>query len=201
VLDGSVNGIARERFYLAIDEFNQRTSLRFIERTVSNSGQYPDYTKVIHAPTTISSSAGSIGWVPGESITRFSDVIYSVPNNGTQWGLVNIVHELSHVAGLYHENSRLDLWDYFVIDWSEVADPNCPDTRETNNIGQTIGGYDYFSIMNAKPAAQEKQAAFSRLCRTGSREQPFREPASAFKNVQSSEFETQFCKRPLRFPN
>ncbi|HEX5054937.1 MAG TPA: GEVED domain-containing protein [Gammaproteobacteria bacterium] len=151
-LDPSLSVAARDKVVRAIQEYHLRTGVRFVKRTPENAAMFPNYKVIMLDPTATYNNAGSIGVANGATIVRLTPTVEPPPvNGGLDFGLRTIIHELGHVAGLYHENSRLDMWDYFTIDWSLVIDPQCPNQRETNLIGTPVGPYDYFSVMDALP--------------------------------------------------
>jgi hypothetical protein len=62
----------------------------------------------------------------------------------------NIVHEIGHAAGLWHEHTREDRDNYVTILWENIqTDPDMRDqfTKHVND-GDDIGAYDYGSIMH-----------------------------------------------------
>lgn len=152
VFDDQFPAEAEEVFYRAISEYESKTAVRFVLRDDSNADLFPNYKLIFFDENAISSRAGGIGVVEGESIMVLSPQVLDPPSS-VDYGLKTIIHELGHVVGLYHEPSRLDMWDYFEIDWDLVIDQDCPDSGEKNNIGIPIGGFDYFSVMNNKPPA------------------------------------------------
>lgn len=152
ILDASVTPQLKEKLRVAIDEFHTRTPIRFVERTDENAHEYPIYKRVILDKDAINSNAGHIGMDPSkaETILTISEGVASGVSEA-RFGLRVIVHELAHVVGLYHENNRADLWDFFTIDWEKVVDPDCPDTRAIFTGGLIVGDYDYFSALDNRP--------------------------------------------------
>ncbi|VFQ45095.1 M12 family metallopeptidase [Desulfoluna butyratoxydans] len=151
VIDENVLPLGRQKIHKAIEEYHNNTSLHFVERNSENEHLYPDYKRFYYNENGYCNAGGN-GFVSGETIINLNSIIECAAHpNGGDNGLRVIVHELGHVVGLYHENSRPDLWDYFTIDWSLVVDPECPDRREVNLIGTALEGYDYFSIMSNVP--------------------------------------------------
>lgn len=63
-------------------------------------------------------------------------------------GRGSVVHEILHAAGFFHEQSRDDRDNHVTIMWDEIV----PDFRwnfeKTGGKGETIGPYDYQSIMH-----------------------------------------------------
>ncbi len=60
----------------------------------------------------------------------------------------NLVHELLHAAGFYHEQSRGDRDRYVSIVWDEIAPEMRANFELRDADGQDIGPYDYGSIMH-----------------------------------------------------
>jgi len=59
----------------------------------------------------------------------------------------NVVHEIGHASGFYHEQQRTDRDQYITIAWDEIA----PEHREWFAIetnANDIGQYDYSSVMH-----------------------------------------------------
>lgn len=60
----------------------------------------------------------------------------------------NIIHEILHALGFWHEHSRPDRDDFIKIEWSNVvenAERNLVKAEEVNSLGSS---YDYGSIMH-----------------------------------------------------
>lgn len=151
VIDSDVPTLVQQKFFTAVQEIEGNSNVRFIQRQSHNASLFPDFKRIAYDPNASSSQAGSIGRAAGETTVVLGQNLTSTNTGSVDYGLRTLVHELGHVVGLYHENSRRDMWDYFTIDWSLVVDSNCPDARETNLIGTPIGGYDYYSIMDHSP--------------------------------------------------
>ena len=60
----------------------------------------------------------------------------------------NIVHELMHAAGFYHEQSRGDRDEFVTIVWDEISPEMRSNFEKRDARGQDIGPYDYGSIMH-----------------------------------------------------
>jgi len=60
----------------------------------------------------------------------------------------NLIHELMHTAGFYHEQSRGDRDQYITIVWDEIVPEMRANFEMRDARGQDIGAYDYGSVMH-----------------------------------------------------
>ena len=144
----------------AIRHWQENTPIRFIQRTDNNSQYYPNYVSFKRyvptreeqeKPQEIFHCSSPIGMQGrGEQSLIISDECVAG----------DVIHEIGHTVGLWHEQSREDRDKYVKILWENVRDGKQPDgtydpTKDaTHNFdqhitdGDQIGSYDYCSIMH-----------------------------------------------------
>jgi hypothetical protein len=123
----------------AMTDWQNNTSLRFIPRTnqpnyvvfvpgAANSGLYSDYIGMKGGVQIINLESGS--FITG-----------------------NVIHEIGHVAGFYHEQCRTDRGNAINVFYDRVV-PNNTQTiyqfrtyGETGESGEQIGAFDFGSVM------------------------------------------------------
>ena len=69
---------------------------------------------------------------------------------------MNIVHELGHTIGLWHEQSRLDRDAYVKIVWENIYEQHWYNFNQHITDGKDYGDYDYQSIMHYSAFAFSK---------------------------------------------
>lgn len=158
VLDQSVldSPVVLQRFFNALDEYESRTVVRFVERNAVNAANYPNYKRIVFDANGVGSDAGSIGMIVGETLISLGGAVDDQPaSDGSIWGLRVILHELGHVLGFPHEAARGDIWQAYSIDWALVtsAEPCVFPDRQVLASAILLTQYDYHSIMGgAAPA-------------------------------------------------
>ena len=118
-----------ERVRQAIAHWEAKTPIRFHERTTE-----ADYVE-FRPGGNCSSAIGKQGGV-------------QYVNLGLQCKTGNVIHEIGHTVGLWHEQSREDRDQFITIDWLNVAPGKRHNFNQHITDGDDIGDYDYGSIMH-----------------------------------------------------
>ncbi|MEZ4363716.1 MAG: M12 family metallopeptidase [Kofleriaceae bacterium] len=117
----------------AIAHWESQTKITFVPRVNET-----DYVTFRPVATGCSALAGHVG---GQQFVNLA--------SGCNTG--NIIHEIGHTLGLWHEQKRADRDKHVLIHWANI-DPTKTSNFETfaatNNDGRDVGAYDLSSIMH-----------------------------------------------------
>jgi astacin len=125
---------AQNRVFDAIEHWEEKTGIRFIERTKDNATKYPNY--VYFQP-----AAGCwsyVGMIGGKQPLGLA--------LGCSTG--STIHEIGHALGLWHEQSRIDRDEHVTVYFENIIAGMEHNFAKHITDGQDIGEYDYDSIMH-----------------------------------------------------
>jgi hypothetical protein len=128
----------------AIEHWQERTNVEFVELTSKNRQEFPDY--VFFAKASGTTCASFVGRMGGGQIVSLSP----------RCNKMITVHEIGHVLGLWHEQSRIDRDQYVQILWENIDAPHEYNFNQHFTDGRDFGEYDYQSIMHYAPFAFSK---------------------------------------------
>lgn len=136
-LEEELSATEKRSFYSGVEGFQNKSDIRFIERTQENAHLYPDYISVINSsvPRLCWSRQGYHG---GKQEIGMDDACTT--------GFV--IHELGHAVGLGHEQNRYDRDDYVRIHYENIIEKYKHNFNKSDNPKNDIGGYDFASIMH-----------------------------------------------------
>ena len=69
-------------------------------------------------------------------------------NVGNYCSTGNMIHEIGHAWGLWHEHTREDRDRYVIVNWANISSTESYNFSQNISNGDDIGGYDYNSVMH-----------------------------------------------------
>jgi hypothetical protein len=138
-VNSSVSDLGKVRIQEAIDHIEFYTTIDFVLRTYSNSYAYPDYIEFVRG-TDMTSCSSRVGRKGGKQ------ELYLTSAGHCSSG--NLVHELGHALGLFHEQSRKDRDKYVKINWQNILSDYKHNFNMYLDDSYSVGSYDYGSIMH-----------------------------------------------------
>ncbi|MCR8854910.1 M12 family metallopeptidase, partial [Lysinibacillus fusiformis] len=119
----------QQRVTDAISHWENHTIIKFVQQTTETS-------YVTFRPSDVCSS--SIGMRGGEQFI----------NLGNACSTGNVIHEIGHAVGLFHEQSREDRNNFVRINWDNIETGKEGNFQQEIPISDDYGPYDYGSIMH-----------------------------------------------------
>ncbi|KOS04272.1 M12 family metallopeptidase, partial [Paenibacillus polymyxa] len=117
----------------AFKEWETKTGMKFIKRTTQ-----PNYVAFIQAPEGRSCYSTHIGMRGGKQEVGL----------GANCSTGNAIHEIAHVIGYWHEQSRKDRDNFVTIHRENILPGYERNFDKHISDGQDVGAYDYGSIMH-----------------------------------------------------
>jgi hypothetical protein len=144
IIDDSLPQANRVALFQAMALWQEETQVRFIKIAPHNQKNYPDYVNFKPAPgQTCDSFVGRQG---GEQVVWLAPRCLAMLS----------AHELGHLIGLWHEQSRPDRDAYVQIIWENIREDHFANFNRRDREGRHEGGYDYDSIMHYSGQAFSK---------------------------------------------
>ncbi|MGW4381277.1 M12 family metallopeptidase [Kitasatospora sp. NPDC004531] len=123
---------------VVIAHWQQNTPMKFVTRTTANAKTYPDYVEF--QPGVDGGCNSEVGRFRGRQVVNIQD--------SDACDAVELIHEIGHAVGLYHEQERLDRDQYVTVVFENI-DPADKHNFQIQKGENTFGtAYDYASIMH-----------------------------------------------------
>jgi hypothetical protein len=120
----------------AIDHWHAKTNhIRFVPRNEQNKGRYNNWVRFV--------PSGSCRSLVGKRPDRGEQQINLAPG----CGLPQIIHEMGHCVGLFHEQSRNDRDKYLRVRLNNVEEDMKYNFDLIRLRGEDVGEFDFKSIM------------------------------------------------------
>jgi hypothetical protein len=134
----------KEDVLSAIERWQRVTHVIFMPLTAENRALYNDY--VVFVPEAGRLCASFVGRQGGRQVVQLS----------TRCDVMTTVHEIGHVLGLWHEQSRLDRDQYIRILWENIEEQSKYNFEQHLTDGIDHDAYDYQSVMHYSAHAFSK---------------------------------------------
>jgi hypothetical protein len=129
-VDSSLTNEAGKELKKAMDYWQSKTKITFKER--KNEANYV----VIKDSSGCSSAVGMVGGLQNISLNK-------------ECSFGNVVHEIGHTIGLFHEQCRIDRDTYVTIEWTQIIEDKKHNfDKKSISRAENLGSYDYGSIMH-----------------------------------------------------
>lgn len=130
----SDNDEMRSRIFYAMLEWRNKTNLRFVE---TNSGD-----RILFKKSDEGTCASKIGRI-NNAFDDTQDIVL-----GKDCFEKQIIHEIGHALGVFHEQSRQDREGFISVRFNNISDDMAYNFDKHNDDANDIGAYDYDSIMH-----------------------------------------------------
>ncbi|MFP2926497.1 M12 family metallopeptidase [Pyxidicoccus sp. 3LG] len=131
-----------QRVLEAIAHWEKHTDIRFIERTTANANQHGNYLLFCER----GGSWSYVGMQGGEQPLSL----------GRDAHMGNVIHEIGHAVGLWHEQSRVDRNDHLVVLTENIRADMLSQFDQKLKDGMDLGDYDFDSVMHYPRTAFSK---------------------------------------------
>lgn len=125
---------AQYRVFDAIEHWEEKTGIRFIQRTADNASKYPNYVRFVQA-------SGCWSYVGMQGGMQQLGLALGCTTGST-------IHEIGHALGLWHEQSRIDRDEFVTIHFDNIISSMAHNFARHVADGVDVGAYDYNSIMH-----------------------------------------------------
>lgn len=141
-IDAASDPNATPKINTAISKFNSDFS-GLIQWVEWNSSYGPNYVDINLNPYDYSGEC--------EALEGYEAVPAQPMGGSTACAVGTILHEMGHVIGLWHEQSRPDRDSYITVNYNNVIKGSWSNFEVVTQNAQTLGLYDYASLMQYPP--------------------------------------------------